>query len=154
MKKKMMMMMMKIINKKNENDEDEENDGNDEYNDDEENMVTGYDDDDNKKESSFSKNCYSKYVEQEDDYIDELVQDDNLVLASRQRISKPFLTKYEMVRLIGTRVTHLSMNSKPMIKNSGSMTPKEIAIEELKKKVIPLIIRRPIPGCEPEKWPY
>ena len=137
--------------KKNKTNDDEEENNDNEYNDEDENMITGYDDDDDKKKS-FSKDCYSKYVEQEDDFTDELIQDDNIMLATRTRISKPILTKYEMVRIIATRTTHLSMGAKPMIKNTGSLEPKEIAIQELRAGTIPLIIRRPIPNCEPEEW--
>ena len=54
-------------NKKDENNEklNSESDGEE----DDENVITGYDN----KKKSFSKDCYSKYVEQEDEYIDELI---------------------------------------------------------------------------------
>ena len=39
-----------------------------------------------------------------------------------------------------------------MIKNYTGLSSKEIALEELKNKVIPLIIERPIPNAGIEKW--
>ena len=61
------------------------------------------------------------------------------------RISKNKLTRYEFVRIIGERVVQLTKGAKPLIKQSKSseeFTFQEIAIEELKKNMIPFKIRR------------
>ncbi len=39
-----------------------------------------------------------------------------------------------------------------MIKNTTGLSHKEVALLELKSKVIPLIIERPIPNVGVEKW--
>ena len=39
-----------------------------------------------------------------------------------------------------------------MIKNTTGLSDKEIALLELKHKLIPLIIERPIPNAGTEKW--
>jgi len=39
-----------------------------------------------------------------------------------------------------------------MIKNTVGLSHKEVALLELKNKVIPLIIERPIPNVGVEKW--
>ena len=61
------------------------------------------------------------------------------------------MTKYEFVAILGTRVTQLNMGIKPMITDVGNMDPKEIAFQELKNGVIPLIVKRYIPNSEPEE---
>jgi DNA-directed RNA polymerase subunit K/omega len=64
-----------------------------------------------------------------------------------KRISKNKLTKYEFVRIIGERKTQLTAGAKPLIKvnpKSENLTYEEIAIEELKMNMLPLIIKRPV----------
>ena len=39
-----------------------------------------------------------------------------------------------------------------MLKNYSGLSSKEIALEELKNKIIPLIIERPVPNVGIEKW--
>ena len=62
------------------------------------------------------------------------------------------MEKYEVVKLLATRSKQLAQGSKPMLKNAQNMSHKEIAKEELKLKIMPLILVRPLPNCEPEKW--
>lgn len=52
------------------------------------------------------------------------------------------LTRFERARIIGARALQLAMGAKPMVKVSGSMDPIDIATLELKKKVIPLDVRK------------
>jgi len=70
------------------------------------------------------------------------------------KITKPFFTKYEIIRLLMTRTKQLQLGAKPMIKvdNIDLLTSKEIARLELKHKSIPLIIKRFIPNREAELW--
>lgn len=86
--------------------------------------------------------------------------------AKKNRITTPFMTKYERARILGARalqiasvnpachscfvVAHLSvffsvifsMGAPIMVELEGQTDPLEIAMMELKKKKIPLIIRR------------
>jgi DNA-directed RNA polymerase subunit K/omega len=62
------------------------------------------------------------------------------------------LFKYEKVRLLSTRAKQLSGGAKPMIKDTTGLSSKEIALLELKNKMIPLIIERPIPNIGIERW--
>ena len=63
------------------------------------------------------------------------------------------MTKYERTRLLGIRSKQLIDNAKPMLKNILANTNiKEIAIQELNNKVIPLIIERPLPNGKYELW--
>ena len=69
-----------------------------------------------------------------------------------EKISKKFMTRYEFVRLIGTRINQLESGAKPLIKDPGNMKFSDIALQEIKNKVLPLIIKRPVHNSEPEKW--
>jgi len=69
-----------------------------------------------------------------------------IVVPNEERITRPFLTKYEKVRVIGTRRKQLYLGAKPMIKIEGNLTIEEIVDLELKEKMIPFKIRRPLPS--------
>lgn len=114
--------------------------------------------DDNKSdiddEETIKKNCYSKYASVDSDDVDleELFADDEFKLTKNLRLSKPILFKYEKVRLLSTRAKQLAHGAKPMLKNTEGLSSKEIALLELKNKIIPLIIERPIPNSGIERW--
>jgi DNA-directed RNA polymerase subunit K/omega len=100
----------------------------------------------------------SEYVADEDvdeEYFSEeeaFIPENEIYVPDSQRITKPVMTKYERVRIIGDRTKQLSLGAKPMIKGVENMDPKEVAKLELKKKVMPLIIIRPLPSGKKEKW--
>lgn len=75
----------------------------------------------------------------------------DLIINDENRISKGFLTKYEFVRVIGERTKQLKMGAKPLVKNYTDLSYENIAIEELKKNMIPFKIKRPI-GNKFEIW--
>ena len=75
----------------------------------------------------------------------------DLIVNDKNRISKAFLTKYEFVRVIGERTKQLKMGAKPLVKNYTDLSYENIAIEELKKNMIPFKIKRPI-GNKFEIW--
>lgn len=100
----------------------------------------------------------SEYVADEDvdeEYFSEeeaFIPENEVFVPESQRITKPVMTKYERVRIIGDRTKQLSLGAKSMIKGVENMDPKEVAKLELKKKVMPLIIIRPLPSGKKEKW--
>lgn len=70
----------------------------------------------------------------------------------KDRITTPYLTKYERARVLGARALQISMNAPVMI-DIGNMTdPYQIAVEELNQGKIPLIIRRKMPDGSHEDW--
>lgn len=74
-------------------------------------------------------------------------QKESYIVAKEDRITKNKLTRYEFVRIIGERTKQLMMGAKPLIKvkqESEELSYNEIAIEELKLKMIPFKIKRPI----------
>ena len=111
----------------------------------------------NKKNKMKSK-CVYDYLSDDDDennIFDEYIDTDgneDIVVDSNKRITKPFLTDYERVRLLGERTQQLTLDAKPMIKNVDKLEPFEIAKLELKAKMIPLKIERPLPGGKKEIW--
>jgi len=70
----------------------------------------------------------------------------------QEKISTKRMTKYEFVRLIGTRVQQLTKDAKPMIKNTQGLTNHEIAELEIKHNVIPIKIKRYLPNGSCEIW--
>ena len=69
------------------------------------------------------------------------------------------MTKYEFDQLIGLRTMHLSKGALPLVtlpegfKIQGNMELRKIAIEELRQKRLPYMIKRPLPNGRVEYWP-
>jgi len=129
---------------------------------DDENEGDDLEDDGNKKSkdknnNNNNNNCFLNYLNDDesdneafDDYI--VTEKEPLEVNNEDRISINRMTKYEYVRLLGTRTKQLSMGAKPLIKNIQNLNSKEIAILELKNNIIPLIIKRPLPNNTYEFW--
>ena len=66
----------------------------------------------------------------------------------------PFMTKYEKTRILGIRAKQIDSGSKPFIRNSKPtlIDGYAIAQKELENKLIPFIIRRPLPNGGSEFW--
>lgn len=134
-----------------ENDEEENEEENEEDVDGNKSEVS---DDEDKETLDTNNKCYSKYAKEKDtDFdLDEYFKDDDIVITKTGRVGKPILFKYEKVRLLSDRSRQLAEGAKPMIKNTSGLSHKEIALLELKNKLIPLIIERPIPNAGSERW--
>ena len=66
----------------------------------------------------------------------------------------PILTKYERTKVLGQRAKQIDEGASPMIDfGSNIIDGYIIALEELKQKKLPFIIRRPIPNGGVEYWP-
>jgi DNA-directed RNA polymerase I, II, and III subunit RPABC2 len=115
------------------------------------------------EEDEYKEKCLYKHAEEvsEDEYDDiqeEFFSDDkeDEVLPDRvpddERTTKPRMTKYEKVRLLGIRTRQIALGAKPMIKNTESLSSKQIAELELKENTTPLIIIRPLPNGRKEYW--
>ena len=73
---------------------------------------------------------------------------------SKERISTPFMTKYERARVLGTRAMQISRNAPVFVELEPNETdPLLIAEKELREKKIPFIIRRYLPDGTYEDWP-
>jgi len=95
----------------------------------------------------------------EDDDIDTIIETEVMpinenIIPSEERVSKPFLNKYEKTRVLSTRSKQLSLGAKPLVKidTNVRLPPFEVAQLELKHKMIPYIIRRKMPDGRFELW--
>lgn len=74
------------------------------------------------------------------------------LVPTTERMSTPYMTKYEKARILGTRALQISMNAPVMVDLQGETDPLLIALKELREGKIPLQIRRYLPdGCW-EDW--
>ena len=102
--------------------------------------------------------------EEEEDEASEESQDNYEVLQegnvpehpNAQRITSPFMTKFEKAKIIGVRAVQISKNA-PLYLNSDNIAnmnwdPLTIAEKELAEKRIPFIIRRYLPDGSYEDW--
>ena len=65
----------------------------------------------------------------------------------------PFLTKYEKTRILGQRAKQLNQGAQPMIPVDKKIIDGYLIAQlELQQKVLPFIIRRPLPGGNSEYW--
>ena len=72
---------------------------------------------------------------------------------NKERITTPYMTKYERARVLGTRALQISMNAPILVPiDSNETDPLKIALKELTAKKIPLIIRRYLPDGSYEDW--
>ncbi|KAL1917571.1 uncharacterized protein VTP21DRAFT_3964 [Calcarisporiella thermophila] len=73
--------------------------------------------------------------------------------SAKERVTSPYMTKYEKARILGTRSLQISMNAPVMVELDGETDALEIAMKELREKKIPLVIRRFLPDGTYEDWP-
>lgn len=79
----------------------------------------------------------------------------SIEIKSNDRITKPKLTKYEKVRILGERNKQLVMGAKPMVKvDDTSLTSYDIALLEYNNNIIPFKIKRPLPNGTYEIWKF
>lgn len=83
---------------------------------------------------------------------DEKKEEASVVVNPEDRITLPKLTKYERVRLIGTRAKQISLGAKVMVKNTNGLSSIDIAKLELSFKMIPMKIKRVLPDNKIEIW--
>ena len=103
--------------------------------------------------------CLYNFVKKDDDEAseieDEILNDDyntTNIIKTTDRETKPVLTKYERVVVLGTRAKQLSLGAKPMLLNVENMSPIQIAKLELERGVIPFIIEKELPNGVKERW--
>ena len=97
------------------------------------------------------------YDEDEENDIFTDIEPDKLInlnkrVPDNERTTRPILTKYEKVRLLGTRTKQISDGSKIFIKSKNIKNAIDIAKLELKYKIIPLKIKRYLPNGKYEIW--
>lgn len=72
---------------------------------------------------------------------------------NKERVTTPYMTKYERARILGTRALQISMNAPVLVPiEVGESDPLQIAIKELSSNKVPLIVRRYLPDGSFEDW--
>lgn len=150
----------KKVKDEDSDDEDIEDEDDDDYNDDddieeddEEYMTEEYEEteEEQKMIQSKEKSMIQK-IKTPDHNFNKTVE----VIKKEDRISRPILTKYEYIRCLGERTQQITLGAKVMLSNEAELreryTPKEIAEIEIREKVCPLIVVRPLPNNKEEHW--
>ena len=75
-----------------------------------------------------------------------------MAVAAADRITTPYMTKYERARVLGTRALQISMNAPVMVELEGETDPLQIALKELRARKIPITVRRFLPDMSYEDW--
>ena len=137
-----------IIEDDVEFDDNDEEEGDEEEGDEDDNI----DDTELKKENEIDNediiDCFYDFEQNE---INNIQNND---VPKEDRITMPYLTKYERVRVLGTRAKQISLGAKILVKNVDLTTknPIEIAKIELELGIVPFKIRRPLPNGKVEEW--
>jgi DNA-directed RNA polymerases I, II, and III subunit RPABC2 len=90
---------------------------------------------------------------------DDVVKIREAMQQTQNYITLPWMTKYEFDQLIGLRTMHLAKGALPMVpvpegfQVESNMELRKIAIDELRQKRLPYMIKRPLPNGRMEYWP-
>ena len=77
---------------------------------------------------------------------------DNIIIDDLHK-TIPYLTKYERTRILGQRAKQINSGAIPFVKVPENVIEGYLIAEmELKEKLIPFIIRRPLPNGSSEYW--
>ncbi|KAJ2599995.1 DNA-directed RNA polymerases I, II, and III subunit RPABC2 [Coemansia sp. RSA 1286] len=88
-----------------------------------------------------------------DDPAEIFLPDENIeITPTNERVTTPYMTKYERARILGARALQISMNAPVMVELDNESDPYEIALKELRAKKIPFVIRRYLPDSSYEDW--
>jgi DNA-directed RNA polymerases I, II, and III subunit RPABC2 len=98
---------------------------------------------------------FNPEVRENEEYLDEGGENGRVSgVESTERITTPFMTKYERARILGTRAMQISRNAPVFVELEPHETdPLLIAEKELREKKIPFIVRRYLPDGTYEDWP-
>ena len=69
-----------------------------------------------------------------------------------ERITLPYLTKFERARILGARSLQISMGAPLMVSTNSETDALDLAAKELKERKIPITIRRYLPSGKYEDW--
>jgi DNA-directed RNA polymerase subunit K/omega len=130
---------------------DDDDDEDDDEDDDDENYLQKFNE--NLKHNIINENHpelqFHNYEEIEN--LSVIVRDDSGKIIDPLHRTIPFLTKYEKSRILGERANQINSGGKPFIEiESNVIDGYLIALQELKQRKIPFIIKRPLSngGCE------
>lgn len=101
-------------------------------------------------------------IDEEDEIIleEEKVEDMEIMdysktiveMNNKEKITIPYMTKYERTSLIGIRAQQIATGATPLVDVEGLKDTAQIAEKELMERKIPLIVRRYLPNRTFEDW--
>jgi DNA-directed RNA polymerase I, II, and III subunit RPABC2 len=100
--------------------------------------------------NDYGKNLKIKYSEDSNSFSSKKFFNKKKIFD--KRITLPYLTKYEKARILGARALQISMGAPILINLEGETDSLEIALKELKNRIIPIVIRRYLPCGNYEDW--
>ena len=119
----------------------------------------GFDDGEGMEDEIGSEDGEKEGEEKEEGDADDVVEIDGpgdgvagQAVALEDRITTPYMTKYERARILGTRALQISMNAPVMVELEGETDPLQIALKELRARRIPITVRRFLPDGSYEDW--
>ena len=147
----------------NENDEDSlkneliniNDDEDDDEDDDDENEEKNQKFDEEQKKKIIDEYYSDYYTHNYDEVVamSKVIRDENNNIIDPFHRTVPIMTKYEIARILGVRTKQINSGANIFVKTSENIIDGYyIALQELKEKKIPFIIRRPIPGGKSEYW--
>lgn len=84
-----------------------------------------------------------------------IVRNEQGIIVDPLHTTLPFVTKYERARILGERAKQINAGAKPLVKlDKDVIDGYLIASQEFQEKVIPFIIKRPLPNGGCEYWKF
>lgn len=134
-------------------DIDSDSDGDDDSDSDDEYKNQKFDED---QKTNIIDTYYSEHYSHNYDEVSSLskvVRDENNNIVDPFHKTNPIMTKYEIARVLGARSKQINSGANIFVKTIENVIDGYyIALQELREKKVPFIIRRPIPGGKCEYW--
>ncbi len=135
------------MNSDSDEDGDDDDDSDDEY----KNQKFDEDQRTNLIDTYYSEHYSHNYDEVSS--LSKVVRDENNNIVDPFHKTNPIMTKYEVARILGARSKQINSGANIFVKTIENVIDGYyIALQELREKKVPFIIRRPIPGGKCEYW--
>lgn len=137
-----------IIGENNDEDDIIESDDEDEYSEDVFKKI----------ESNFDNNIAfihpqtTQINSKELDILTKVVKNKHGIIIDNLHRTVPILSKYEYTKILGQRISQLNQNNKSYLTKEKYIDNIEIAKEEIKQKILPIIVQRPLASGGSEYW--
>ena len=88
------------------------------------------------------------------DVITKDIQHKPVEITGKDKLGPPTLTRFEKARIVGARALQLSLGASIFIElPKNATTSLEIAMEELKQRILPIVIKRTLPNGDYQNIP-
>ena len=85
--------------------------------------------------------------------LSRVVRNENGIIVDPLHRTLPIMTRFEKARILGERARQLNAGAEPMVPIDADVIDGYLmALEEFNKKMIPFIVRRPMPNGGSEYW--